>query len=152
MPHIPSTHPWIFRPIRGEKFRSRYSGHLSSRLAEIGHNMTKQRGFPYTWKKVKLKAVQSVFIHLFWTFSFCFLSYTWKEVKLKPVQSVFIHLFWTFPFCLLSLDATCQYSVGLDWFLVWTRSPPYGWTLLASSWSERFPKVEVSSLYNWNPS
>ena len=145
MPHIPSTYPRIFRPIRGEKFRLRYSGHLSSRLAEIVHNMNKQRGFPYTWKKVKLKPVQSVFIHLFWTFS-CFLSYTWKEVKLKPVQSVFIHLFWMFPFCFLSLDATCQYSVGLDCFLVWTWSPPYGWTLLASSWSERFPKVEVSSL------
>ena len=52
------THLWIFRPIRGENFQLWYSGHLSSRLAEIGHNATKQRGFPYTWKKAKLKPAQ----------------------------------------------------------------------------------------------
>jgi hypothetical protein len=108
MPHIPSTHPRSFRPIRGEKFKSRYSGHLSSRLAEIGHNMTKQSGFPYTWKEAKLRAIQSVFttfvlnvfihwklfnpclLHLFWKFSFCFSSSVLCWVKIES-HSIRVH-------------------------------------------------------------
>jgi len=37
--------------IGGKKFQSRYSGHLSSRLAWNGHNTTKQTKFPIIWRE-----------------------------------------------------------------------------------------------------
>jgi hypothetical protein len=84
----------------------------------------------------KLRAIQSVFttfvLNVF--------------IHWKLFNPCLLHLFWKFSFCFSSLDEILQYCIGSDWFSVWTRSPPYGWTLLASSWSERFPKVEVSSL------
>jgi hypothetical protein len=50
--HILNAHP---SPISDRSevifLKTRYSGHLSSRLACFGPNATKQTAFPYTWKE-----------------------------------------------------------------------------------------------------
>jgi len=42
---------WIMRESGAKKIQSRYSGHLSSRLAWNGHNTTKQTMFPIIWRE-----------------------------------------------------------------------------------------------------
>jgi hypothetical protein len=49
--HFQLWYFWLCGHFVHEKFGTRYSGHLLSRLAGFVHNLTKQTGFPTTWRE-----------------------------------------------------------------------------------------------------